>query len=232
MILMMNNSQNHKARGKRNQKLNSPTLELETTLKETGIKLVAGVDEAGRGAWAGPIVAAAVILPEAMPDNLGINDSKQLTPAQRDELFVKIQELAVAVGVGVVEVDEIDRLGVAQATYVGMARAVEGLQPKPEFILVDGFKVNFKGAPSSGIIGGDAKVISIAAASIMAKVARDRLMVELHNKYPRFGFAIHKGYGTALHQERIVKHGVCPAHRKSFAPVKIMLHRKLVQATL
>jgi len=212
--------------------LTSPTLELETTLKAAGIKLVAGVDEAGRGAWAGPVVAAAVILPEQMPEKLGINDSKQLTPAQRDRLFVKIEELAVAVGVGVIAVEEVDKLGVAQATYVAMAQAVDGLRAKPEFILVDGFKVNFAQAPSSGIIYGDQKSVSIAAASIVAKVVRDRLMVELHNKYPRFGFAIHKGYGTALHQERIAKHGICPAHRKSFAPVKIMLHRKLTQKAI
>lgn len=212
--------------------MTSPTLELETTLKAAGIKLVAGVDEAGRGAWAGPVVAAAVILPEQMPEKLGINDSKQLTPAQRDRLFVKIEELAVAVGVGVIAVEEVDKLGVAQATYVAMAQAVDGLRAKPEFILVDGFKVNFAQAPSSGIIYGDQKSVSIAAASIVAKVVRDRLMVELHNKYPRFGFAIHKGYGTALHQERIAKHGICPAHRKSFAPVKIMLHRKLTQKAI
>lgn len=178
------------------------------------------------------MVAAAVILPDDLPAKNDINDSKQLTPMQRDELFSQIQELAVAVGVGIVEVEEVDQLGVAQATYSAMAKAVEGLKSKPEFILVDGFKVNFVGVPSSGIIDGDAKSVSIAAASIVAKVVRDRLMVELHNKYPRFGFAIHKGYGTALHQERIAKHGVCAAHRKSFAPVKIMLHQKLTQETI
>lgn len=194
--------------------------------------MIAGVDEAGRGAWAGPVVAAAVILPEDLPDKLGINDSKQLTPAQRDGLFSKIQELAVATGVGIVEVEEVDKLGVAQATYVAMAQAIDALKIKPEFILVDGFKVNFEQAPSSGIIDGDAKSMSIAAGSIVAKVVRDRLMVELHNKYPRFGFAIHKGYGTQLHQERIAKHGVCPAHRKSFAPVKMMMHHKLTQGSL
>ncbi len=190
------------------------------------------MDEAGRGSWAGPVVAAAVILPTDVSKDTGINDSKQLTPSQRDGLFSKIQKLAVAVGVGVVEVDEVDKLGVAQATYVAMAQAVEGLKKKPDFILVDGFKVNFISAPSSGIIDGDQKSVSIAAASIVAKVVRDRLMVELHQKYPRFGFAIHKGYGTALHQERIAKHGICPAHRKSFAPVKLMMHHKLTQETI
>lgn len=193
---------------------------------------MAGVDEAGRGAWAGPVVAAAVILPDQLPKHSAINDSKQLTPAQRDGLFAQIQELAVAVGVGVVEVDDVDRLGVAQATYLAMARAVAAMKPAPEFILVDGFKVNFEGIPSSGIINGDAKSFSIAAASIVAKVVRDRLMTELHNRYPRFGFAIHKGYGTKLHQERIATHGVCPIHRKSFAPVKMMMHRKLTQAAI
>jgi len=190
------------------------------------------VDEAGRGAWAGPVVAAAVILPEDLPDKLGINDSKQLTPVQRENLFGTIQKLAVATGVGIVDVLEVDKLGVAQATYVAMQRAVDSLKSKPEFILVDGFKVNFAQAPSSGIIDGDTKSVSIAAASIVAKVVRDRLMVELHRKYPRFGFAIHKGYGTVLHQERIARHGICGAHRKSFAPVKLMLHHKLTQASL
>ena len=173
-----------------------------------------------------------MILPADIPQNIGINDSKQLTPAQRDRLFLKIQKLAVATEVGVVEVEEVDKLGVAQATYVAMARAVEGLKKKPDFILVDGFKVNFASIPSSGIIDGDQKSVSIAAASIVAKVIRDRLMVELHQKYPRFGFAIHKGYGTALHQERIARHGVCPAHRKSFAPVKMVMHRKFTQETI
>lgn len=173
-----------------------------------------------------------MILPDAMPNNLGINDSKQLTPAQRDGLFLKIQELAVAIGIGIVEVEDVDKLGVAQATYLAMAKAVANLEVQPEFILVDGFKVNFEGLPSSGIIDGDAKSMSIAAASIMAKVARDRLMVELHNKYPRFGFAIHKGYGTKLHQERIAKYGIGPMHRKSFAPVKMMMHHKLTQEVI
>lgn len=178
------------------------------------------------------MVAAAVILPNDVPVEMGINDSKQLTPAQRDELFLQIQDLAQAIGVGIIEVDEVDRLGVAQATYLAMAKAVENLKIKPEFILVDGYRVNFAGIPSSGIIDGDAKSVSIAAASIIAKVVRDRLMVELHQKYPRFGFAIHKGYGTQLHQERIARHGICPAHRKSFAPVKMMVHQKLTQTRI
>ena len=177
-------------------------------------------------------MAGAVILPDQLPAKHGINDSKQLTPAQRDELFLQIQELALAVGVGIVEVEEVDKMGVAQATYLAMAKAVEGLSIPPDFILVDGFKVNFDGIPSSGIIAGDAKSVSIAAGSIIAKVVRDRLMVDLHNKYPRFGFAIHKGYGTRLHQERIARYGVCPVHRKSFAPVKMMLHHKLTQSSL
>lgn len=173
-----------------------------------------------------------MILPDDLPKTIKINDSKQLTPIQRDELFVEIQSLALGVGVGIIEVEEVDRLGVAQASYLAMAKAVDGLKIKPEFILVDGFKVTFAQAPSSGIIDGDAKSMSIAAASIIAKVARDRLMLELHTKYPRFGFAVHKGYGTALHQERIARHGVCAAHRKSFAPVKTMLHHKLTQSEI
>ncbi len=149
-----------------------------------------------------------------------INDSKQLTPLQRDVLFKKINRIAEAVGIGVAQINEIDRFGVAQASYIAMQRAIDGLKTKPDHILVDGYKVNFTGIPSTGIIDGDTKSFSIAAASIIAKVFRDKLMVEAHKKYPRFGFGIHKGYGTLLHHERILKHGTCALHRKSFAPVK------------
>lgn len=184
---------------------------------------IAGVDEAGRGAWAGPVVASAVVLPDSLDGDLGINDSKQLTPIKREEIFDIVNEIAKDVGVGIVEVNDVDKLGVAQATYVAMQRAVEDLKQPPDHILVDGFKVNFKDIRSTGIIEGDAKSLSIAAASVVAKVVRDKLMVEAHKKYPRFGFAIHKGYGTKLHQERIQTHGICGIHRRSFEPVKIFI---------
>lgn len=194
---------------------------------------MAGVDEAGRGAWAGPVVAAAVVWPDLNEDKTyGINDSKQLTPVSRERLFQRVHAMAQAVGVGIAEVTEINRLGVAQASFVAMQRAVDSLGLKPDHILVDGFKVNFAGATSSGVIDGDQKSLTIAAASIVAKVTRDKLMTEAHTKYPRFGFAIHKGYGTALHRDRIAKHGTCAWHRKNFAPIKEMATRGKIQATL
>lgn len=184
--------------------------------------LVAGVDEAGRGAWAGPVVAAAVIWPADL-QNSEINDSKQLTPIAREQLFSIVMENALAVGVGICSEVEIDEWGVGQATHVAMQRAVDSLTTSPELILVDGYKVTFRDLESVGVIGGDGKYLSIAAASIIAKVTRDRLMTELHGKYPRWGFAIHKGYGTALHQERLGIYGVSKIHRRSFSPIKLLL---------
>ena len=189
------------------------------------------MDEAGRGAWAGPVVAAAVILPTAV-EVAGIDDSKRLTPLQREAAFGYVHKVALGVGVGIAEVGEVDTLGVAQASYLAMQRAVDNLPLPVKHILVDGFRVNFTQAPSTGLINGDQRSVSVAAASIVAKVVRDRLMIEGHQKYPRFGFAIHKGYGTKLHQERIQRHGVCAVHRKSFAPVRDMLRRGAKQSTL
>jgi len=199
---------------------------MEQEIRRAENKLVAGVDEAGRGAWAGSVVAAAVVLPD-LDNDFGINDSKQLLPLQREKVFKQIKKIATDIGVGIVGVDEIDRMGVAQASYLAMQRAIDNLRNKPDHILVDGYKVNFIKIPSTGIIEGDTKSLSIAAASIVAKVTRDKLMVEAHKRYPRFGFGIHKGYGTALHKERLVKHGLCALHRKSFAPVQeVMLGAK------
>lgn len=210
---------------------NLPTQEMEQILRAAGNKLVAGVDEAGRGAWAGPVVAAAVILPE-LKGNFGINDSKAMTPLQREQVYEEILKLAVAVGVGIVETDAIDEVGVGQATYQAMYRAVSALPTQPEFILVDGFRVSFTQAPSAGVVKGDCKCLAVAAASIVAKVTRDKLMTELHQKYPRFGFAIHKGYGTLLHRERIKTHGVCHIHRKSFTPIREGLTKNILQLAI
>jgi ribonuclease HII len=205
---------------------------MEQILKAAGTKIIAGVDEAGRGAWAGPVVAAAVILPDGSVD-FGINDSKLLTPSKREEVYQKILEHAIAVGVGVVEVTAIDKFGLARATYLAMSRAIDGLKIRPEFILVDGYKVNFSQAPSGGMIDGDARCLPIAAASVIAKVTRDRLMLDLHQQNPRFGFAVHKGYGTALHRERLITYGVSSAHRRSFAPIaQLIRHKKVTQAVL
>ena len=143
---------------------------------------------------------------------------------RREELFEVIYKEALAVGVGMASVAEIDKVGVGRATHLAMHRAIEDLNMAADVILVDGWKVNFVQAPSIGIIDGDRSSISIAAASVVAKVVRDRLMVALHNKYPRFGFALHKGYGTKLHQDRIASHGVCREHRHSFEPIRRALH--------
>lgn len=204
---------------------------MEKSLQATGSKLVVGVDEAGRGAWAGPVVAGAVIWPEGSGD-FGINDSKQLTPEKREQMFEIVMETAEAVGVGMASVEEVDSLGVGRATYLAMHRAVDDLQVRPDFIIVDGYKVNFPQAESQGIVRGDGTSISIAAASIVAKVTRDRFMGQLHNQYPKFGFAIHKGYGTKLHQERLSIYGPSKVHRKSFAPIRLLLSSSLSQDEL
>ncbi len=199
-----------------------PNLNFEKDLRREGYLLVAGVDEAGRGAWAGPVVAAAVVLPY-LNRYYGINDSKLLTPAQREELLIKIYEIALDISIGIVENKELDEMGVGQASYLAMRRAVGNLTLSPSFVLVDGFKVGFSGAPSYGILNGDQRSVSIAAASIVAKVARDRMMNEIHQLFPQYGFAIHKGYGTAWHQACMNQYGICEWHRRSFKPVRIHL---------
>lgn len=196
-----------------------PNLDLEKELKLQGHLLVAGVDEAGRGAWAGPVVAAAVVLP-FLNRYQGINDSKLLTPLQREKLLKKIYKLAVDMGIGIVENEELDSMGVGQASYLAMRRAVANLSVKPSFILVDGFRVGFSGVPSMGVIDGDRQSVSIAAASIVAKVARDRIMNEIDEVAPGYGFAVNKGYGTPFHQIQLRELGVSAWHRKSFQPVR------------
>jgi ribonuclease HII len=182
------------------------------------VGLLAGVDEAGRGPLAGPVVAAAVILDDGKRI-LGLNDSKALTPLQRDKLFDKIREKALCCSVGSASVEEIDTINIFHATMLAMRRAVEGLRLKPVKVLVDGNRLPKLDVLSEAIVGGDAKVRSISAASIVAKVTRDRLLQQLHEEFPQYGFAAHKGYSTPEHLEALRVHGPCVHHRRHFAPV-------------
>jgi ribonuclease HII len=182
------------------------------------VGLQAGVDEAGRGPLAGPVVAAAVILDDKKRI-LGLADSKVLTPLQRDKLYDKIREKALCCSVGLATVEEIDTLNIFHATMLAMKRAVEGLRLKPVKVLVDGNRLPQLGILSEAIVDGDAKVRSISAASILAKVTRDRMLVELHDQFPQYGFAAHKGYSTPEHLEALRVHGPCVHHRRHFAPV-------------
>jgi ribonuclease HII len=182
------------------------------------VGLMAGVDEAGRGPLAGPVVAAAVILDDTKRI-LGLNDSKVLTPLQRDKLFDKIREKALCCSVGSATVEEIDTINIFHATMLAMRRAVEGLRLKPVKVLVDGNRLPKLDVLSEAIIGGDAKVRAISAASIVAKVTRDRMLAQLHDEFPQYGFAAHKGYGTPEHLEALRLHGPCVHHRRHFSPV-------------
>ncbi len=184
-----------------------------------GFTKIAGIDEAGRGPLAGPVVAAAVILPDALPVS-GINDSKKLTPKKRAHLFKEIQEYAVAVGIGIVDPPEIDRINILEASRVAMLLAVANLFPEPDYLLVDGTFPIASNLPQEPIPKGDSLSISIAAASIIAKVTRDKMMAKYHQQYPLFGFAQNKGYPTKAHKAAIQKYGCCPIHRKSFKGVK------------
>ena len=179
---------------------------------------LAGVDEAGCAPLAGPVVAAAVILDDKKRI-LGLADSKVLTPLQREKLYDKIRERALCCSVGLATVEEIDTLNIFHATMLAMKRAVEGLRLKPVKVLVDGNRLPQLGILSEAIVDGDAKVRSISAASILAKVTRDRMLVELHEQFPQYGFAAHKGYSTPEHLEALRTHGPCVHHRRHFAPV-------------
>jgi ribonuclease HII len=180
--------------------------------------LVAGVDEAGRGPLAGPVVAAAVILDDLKPIK-GLADSKQLTAARREKLYDEIRAKALCCSVAQASVEEIDRLNILQATMLAMQRAVQGLRLKPVKVLVDGNRLPALDVLAEAIVSGDALVPSISAASILAKVTRDRLLLELHQQHPAYGFDRHKGYGTAEHLQALQTHGALAAHRRSFAPV-------------
>ena len=192
-----------------------PDLVIELSLWDRGMSSIAGVDEAGRGPLAGPVVAAAVIFPRAVSIE-GVDDSKQLTEQRREHLFQLIQSRALSIGIGIVDHEVIDRINILQATTVAMTKAIESLALRPDFVLVDGNSFKHESWPYQNIVHGDARSFTIAAASIVAKVTRDRLMREYHLRFPRYGFASHKGYGTRQHLEAIRKHGLCEIHRRSF----------------
>ena len=180
--------------------------------------LVAGVDEAGRGPLAGPVVAAAVILDDLHPI-AGLADSKKLTPARREKLYDEIRAKALCCSIAEASVEEIDQLNILQATMLAMRRAVMGLRLKPVMVLVDGNRLPTLDIQAEAIVKGDALVPAISAASILAKVHRDRWCVQVHEEFPQYGFAGHKGYGTAVHMAALREHGACVHHRRSFAPV-------------
>ena len=180
--------------------------------------LVCGVDEAGRGPLAGPVVAAAVILDPGQPI-VGLNDSKKLSAKRREALAIEIRQKAVAWAVAEATVEEIDRLNILQASLLAMQRAVAGLAVAPERAFIDGNRCPVLPCPSEAVVGGDGKVEQIAAASILAKTARDATMLELHALYPHYAFDRHMGYPTALHLQALREFGACPVHRRSFAPV-------------
>lgn len=193
-----------------------PDFSYELKAKEKGYKLVCGVDEAGRGPLAGPVCAAAVILPEGLEIE-GLNDSKKLTEAKREKLFDIIIEKAISYSVAFGTVEEIEEHNILNATFIAMNKAIDGLDVAPDYALIDGNRVP-KGIKidCETVIKGDAKSASIAAASVLAKVTRDRLLLRYAEKYPEYGFEKHKGYGTAAHYDAVREHGLCPVHRPSF----------------
>lgn len=191
----------------------------EAAARRLGYSAVAGVDEAGRGPLAGPVVAAAVIFPEKYTVE-GVRDSKKLSAGQRDRLFSRIEETALAVGVGVVEAEQIDRINILQAALQAMAAAVTALHPQADYLLIDGIHPVDVPVAQKAVVRGDSQCFSIAAASIMAKVTRDRIMQQHHCVYPQFGFDRHKGYPTRAHREAIRRHGCCPLHRRSFKGIQ------------
>jgi len=194
-------------------------LDFEQGLWEKGFRLVAGVDEVGRGPLAGPVVACAVVLPPwtSLP---GLDDSKKLSPLQRERLYDRVREVAISVSVARAEPEEIDRLNIHRATLLTMRRAIEGLEVRPDYVLVDGRFLPEVDLPGEAVVGGDGRSLCIAAASVVAKVERDRLMAEYDRIYPQYGFAKHKGYPTPEHLRALREHGPCPIHRMSFRGVK------------
>ncbi len=202
-------------------------LQYERQFWEQGLNRLAGVDEAGRGPLAGPVVACALVFQRGFLESeqygvlLGIDDSKTLTGAQREHFYEFLSQCgSLTHGIGTADVAEIDHLNILRATHLAMARALLALPALPDHALIDGLPVKGLPCPSLAIVDGDARCLSIAAASIMAKVTRDRLMLELDREYPQYGFARHKGYGTREHMQALLQHGPCPVHRQSFRPVR------------
>lgn len=203
-----------------------PDLRHERRLWAAGCLHVAGLDEAGRGAWAGPVAAAAVILPQrrTLARLLqGVRDSKLMTPLQREEWAGRIEEIAFAHAVGLADADEIDRIGILPATRLAMRRAVEALPQMPDHLLIDHITLPDLTQPQTGLTHGDTRVLSIAAASVLAKVHRDHCMAALDTQFPGYGFGQHKGYGTRRHQDALACLGPSPIHRRSFSPVRCLI---------
>jgi ribonuclease HII len=198
---------------------------IEELLHKAGISPVAGVDEAGRGPCAGPLVIAAVILKDPFaPELAQVRDSKEISESKREELFDVIMNIAISVSVIRVSVEEIDARGVHMANLDGMRRAVSGLNIEPAYVLTDGYAIEGLALPNVAVWKGDQVVTAISAASIIAKVTRDREMIELDKQYPQYGFAKHKGYITAAHTAALAEHGPCVEHRKSFSNIAVLLH--------
>lgn len=195
-----------------------PTDEFELEARRRGYRRIAGLDEAGRGPLAGPVVASAVVLPTRCR-LIGCDDSKLLTESEREELYLAIVQRAVGIGVGSATEEEIDRLNILEATRLAMLRALAGLRPQPDCLLIDAISLPQCALPIRSIIKGDALCMSVAAASIVAKVTRDRLMAEYHRQYPHYNFLSHKGYGTEEHLQQLAAHGPCVIHRRTYAPV-------------
>lgn len=209
-----------------------PTDEFELEARRCGYRRIAGLDEAGRGPLAGPVVAAAVVLPSRC-HLVGCDDSKLLSESERERLYQIIAERAVGIGIGSASQEEVDRLNILEATRLAMRRAIAALSPQPDCLLIDAVALPGCAISTRSIIKGDALSISIAAASIVAKVTRDRLMAEYHQLYPHYNFLSHKGYGTEEHLQQLSAHGPCPIHRKTFAPVaEVIAHRSSKQETL
>ena len=189
--------------------------EIENSLYSETVQLICGVDEAGRGPLAGPVCAAAVILPRDLQIP-GLTDSKKLTDKKRRELFPVIQEQAIAYGIGLASEQEIDEINILQATFLAMRRALDQLSVRPDLALIDGNRETDFGLPVKTVVKGDSLSANIAAASILAKVTRDNIMIQMSEQYPEYGFEVHKGYGTKAHYAALTEHGASPVHRRSF----------------
>lgn len=200
--------------------VDSRLIEIETHIRQLGYKTIAGIDEAGRGPLAGPVVAVACVIPEGMLIE-GINDSKQLQPHVREAFYAHIISCAdIKYGIGIVDAAKIDQINILRATLEAMKDAIFCLTSRPDYLLVDGIHLPINDIPGLALVEGDAKSQTIAAASVLAKVTRDRIMLQYHLQWPEYGFDKHKGYGTREHVEAIKKYGPCPIHRMSFEPLK------------